>query len=72
MARLTIKIREDQEFIELGNLLKLAGLIPTGGYAKLFLQDNEVYINGEREYRRGRKIHREDAVIVNKDEISVR
>lgn len=72
MARFTVRIREEQEYIELGNLLKLAGIISTGGIAKLFLQDNEVFVNGEREYRRGRKIHREDAVVVNKDEIFVR
>ena len=72
MAKTTIKIHADQEYIELGNLLKLAGIVSTGGYAKVFLQDNEVYINGEREYRRGRKIHRTDAVIVNGDEILVR
>ena len=71
MAKITVKIHNDQEYIELGNLLKLAGIISTGGYAKLFLQDNEVLVNGEREYRRGRKIHRDDAVTVNKDQIFV-
>ena len=72
MAQFKVKIHADQEYIELGNLLKLAGIISTGGYAKVFLQDNEVFVNGEREYRRGRKIHRTDAVIVNGDEILVR
>ena len=72
MAQFKVKIHADQEYIELGNLLKLAGIISTGGYAKVFLQDNEVFVNGEREYRRGRKIRRTDAVVIGDDEIFVR
>ena len=72
MAQFTVKIHSEQEYIELGNLLKLAGIISTGGYAKMFLQDNEVVVNGERETRRGRKIRREDVVRVYDDEIIVR
>ena len=72
MAQFTIRIHDDQEYIELGNLLKLAGVISTGGEAKMFLQDNEVLVNGEREYRRGRKVRRTDLVKVNDDEILVR
>ena len=71
MAQYTVKIHADQEYIELGNLLKLAGIISTGGFAKVYLQDNKVFVNGEREYRRGRKIRRTDTVKVNGDEIFV-
>lgn len=69
MAKFTVRIHDNQEYIELGNLLKLAGLISTGGYAKMFLQDNEVFVNGEKECRRGRKIRRNDRVVINGDEI---
>ena len=71
MSQFKFKIRADQDYIELGNLLKVAGIIDTGGYAKLFLNENEVYINGERDTRRGRKLHRGDVVKVNKQEIIV-
>ena len=71
MAQYNVKIHADQEYIELGNLLKLAGIISTGGFAKVYLQDNKVFVNGEREYRRGRKIRRTDTVKVNGDEIFV-
>ena len=71
MPQIKIKIHADQEYIELGNLLKVAGIIDTGGYAKMFLNENEVYINGERDNRRGRKLHRGDVVKVNKQEIIV-
>ena len=71
MSQIKIKIHADQEYIELGNLLKVAGIIDTGGYAKVFLNETEVYVNGERDTRRGRKIRRKDVVKVNKQEIVV-
>ena len=71
MSQIKIKIHADQEYIELGNLLKVAGIIDTGGYAKMFLNENEVYVNGERDTRRGRKIHRGDVVKANKLELVV-
>lgn len=54
----TIELRKDEEFITLGTLLKIAGLIQTGGMAKVFLANNNVYVNGEAENRRGRKLYR--------------
>ena len=71
MPQKTIKIHADQDYIELQNLLKVAGIIDTGGYAKMFLAENEVYVNGERETRRGRKLYRKDVVKVNKIELVV-
>ena len=71
MPQKTIKIHADQDYIELQNLLKVAGIIDTGGYAKMFLNENEVCVNGERDNRRGRKLHRGDVVKVNKQEIIV-
>ena len=71
MSQIKIKIHDDQEYIELGNLLKVAGIIDTGGYAKMFLNDNEVYVNRERDTRRGRKVRRKDVVKVGKQEIVV-
>ena len=54
----TIELREGEEFITLGTMLKIAGIIQTGGMAKIFLADNIVYVNGEAENRRGRKLYR--------------
>ena len=71
MPQKTIKIHADQDYIELLKLLKVAGIIDTGGYAKVFLIENEVYVNGERETRRGRKLYRKDVVKVNKTELVV-
>lgn len=50
------------ETITLGQFLKLVQVIDTGGMAKWFLQTKEVYVNGERENRRGRKLKHGDIV----------
>ena len=54
----TIKIKDDKEFITLGQLLKIEGLIFTGGEAKIYLEENNVLVDGLRETRRGRKLYR--------------
>lgn len=48
--------------IQLGQLLKKADIIATGGQAKHFLLDTCVKVNGEREIRRGRKLVPGDTV----------
>lgn len=52
------------EFVTLGQFLKLANLIQTGGEAKFYLQEHEVKINGEFDNRRGRKLYNEMIVEV--------
>ena len=51
-----------EDEITLGQFLKNEGVIGTGGQAKWFLQDEEVLINGERETRRGKKLHHDDVL----------
>ncbi len=48
--------------IALGQFLKFADVISTGGEAKSYLSSNEVYVNGEPDNRRGRKLHPGDTV----------
>ena len=62
MAKEVIKIRDDEEYITLNVLLKITDLISTGGMAKIFLAENVVYVNGESENRRGRKLYRGDVI----------
>lgn len=64
MTKKEIKIRQDEEFITLNVLLKLADIISTGGMAKIYLQENIVLVNGEEENRRGRKLYRGDVIEV--------
>lgn len=56
----TIAIRD--ESIRLGQFLKLADLVDTGGEAKLRIQQGEVTVNGAVETRRGRQLVAGDVV----------
>lgn len=42
--------------IKLDQFLKLKQIVATGGQAKMLIQDGLVYVNGEVETRRGRKL----------------
>jgi len=48
------------EYITLAQLLKMAGIIGTGGEAKHYLATTPVLVNGEPEQRRGRKLRAGD------------
>lgn len=57
-----IKIKSGEDFITLGQLLKVAGIIQTGGEAKYFLSKNEVTVNDQSESRRGKKLREGDQI----------
>ena len=59
------------EVIRLGELLKLAGVVGTGGEAKLLLASEEVRVNGEPESRRGRQLREGDEVLVGDETLRV-
>jgi ribosome-associated protein len=59
------KIKLNTEFITLGQFLKLAEVIQSGGMAKWFLSENDIFINGEQDQRRGRKLRVGDKVTLN-------
>ncbi|MGP4059667.1 S4 domain-containing protein YaaA [Halobacillus litoralis] len=50
------------EYIPLGQFLKLANIVESGGMVKIFLAEFEVFVNGELENRRGRKLYLGDTV----------
>lgn len=58
------EIKIDSEFITLGQFLKFADVISTGGEAKAFLSQNDVYINDELDVRRGRKLRSGDRITI--------
>ena len=62
MVQKSVKLRKDESFITLGILLKITGIIDTGGQAKIYLMDNAVLVNGEEENRRGRKLFHGDSI----------
>ena len=64
-----IKIRD--EFIILGQALKLAGVVEDGVEAKYAIQDGLVKVNGEVDERRGRKVYEGDVITFEDQEIKV-
>ena len=56
----TIKI--DDKMINLGQFLKHANIISSGGMAKPFLLDYKIWVNDELENRRGRKLYHGDTI----------
>lgn len=65
----TVKITT--EYITLQQLLKMENIISSGGAAKYYLVENKVYVNGELEQRRGRKLYSKDQIKVGKDEFVI-
>lgn len=64
-----ITIKDD--FIKLGQALKLAGLVDDGVQAKMVIQDGLVKVNGEVDERRGRKVYVGDTISYNGTEVKV-
>ena len=64
-----IKIRD--EFIKLGQALKLAGVVEDGVEAKYAIQDGLVQVSGEVDQRRGRKVYEGDVITFEDQEIKV-
>lgn len=47
----------ETEYMTLGQVLKELNVISSGGQAKWYLAENSVFIDGELENRRGRKLY---------------
>ena len=56
------QVQIKDEFIRLGQALKLAGIAQSGVDAKYMIEDGNVKVNGEPEIRRGRKLRDGDVV----------
>ena len=64
-----ITIRD--EFIKLGQALKLADLVSDGVEAKYVISDGLVKVNGDVDTRRGRKVYDWDIISYNGQEVKV-
>ena len=65
------KVKITTEYITLGQFLKFVGIITNGSEAKHYLLDSNVYVNGEKEDRRGRKLYIGYKIIIDKEEYTV-
>ena len=62
MKETKIKIKKEEEYITLQSVLKLTGIVDTGGMVKAYLATEKVLVNNELENRRGRKLYSGDIV----------
>ena len=69
MEKIDITIKTP--FIKLEQLMKLANLTDTGGFAKNLIQSGDVAVNGEVCTMRGKKIRNGDVVTVDRFEVHV-
>ncbi len=53
------------EYIKLSQFMKFAGIVNTGGEAKILLSEADITVNGEAENRHGRKLYPNDVVIID-------
>lgn len=65
----TIQLRED--YIKLGQALKVAGFVESGVDAKLVIQDGLVKVNGSVETQRGKKLYSGDMVEFDGETIKI-
>ncbi|QOV19419.1 RNA-binding S4 domain-containing protein [Blautia liquoris] len=65
----TIRIKD--EFIKLGQAMKLAGLVSEGVDAKFQIQEGNVKVNGSVEIRRGKKLYIGDVFSFEGKEIKI-
>lgn len=63
MKNKTFKLKENQEYIQLNNLLQLLGVAQTGGHAKILIQNGEVQVNNEIETRVRKKLQKSDKIL---------
>ena len=66
-----MKIELTKEYITLGQLLKIADIVSSGGEAKIALMELEITVNGELENRRGKKLYSGDVIVIEGNRIEL-
>ncbi len=66
-----VLVQIEGEYIKLDSLLKLSGIIDSGGLAKELIQEGQVQLNGQVCLQRGKKIRPGDKVIFDQYIIEV-
>lgn len=63
-SSLPTSIQISTPFIQLGQLVKMVGLVQTGGEVKVYLTQQPIQVNQQPEQRRGRKLYPGDVVVI--------
>ena len=64
MQKDTFNLKPNEEFIELIKLLKIKQIVQSGGHGKIMIENGEVMVNGEQEFRKRKKLRHGDLVEV--------
>jgi ribosome-associated protein len=65
------EVKINHEPIELFKILKIEGLVPSGGMAKTVIADGQVFVNGVEETRKRKKIVAGDVVKFGDQELKI-
>ncbi len=65
------KIRPEDEYIKLGQLLKACNIVSNGSDAKVMIAEGMVFVDGECETARGRKLKEGNTVRVEDKIINI-
>lgn len=69
MIKRIVTIQDD--FITLGQLLKHESIISSGGMAKWYLSEYDVFVNELQEQRRGKKLYDSDKIYLPNEELEI-
>lgn len=62
------KIYIKTPFIKLSQFLKFIGLIDNGSLSKIFIEENEIFVDGVVEKRRNKKLYENSVISINEKE----
>ncbi|MBE9609240.1 RNA-binding S4 domain-containing protein [Chitinilyticum piscinae] len=65
------EVELDQEYIALNDLLKITGVVDTGGAGKLMVASGVVKVDGVQELRKTCKIRPGQVVVVGDDDVMI-
>lgn len=66
------EVEISEEPIELYKILKFENMVASGGEAKFVISEGQVFVNGNVETRKRKKIFSGDVVVFGKEEIRIR
>lgn len=62
-----MKMEKKAHIMTLGQFLKYQDYVSSGGQVKHLINTFTIYVNGEKENRRGRKLYENDVIEINGD-----
>jgi ribosome-associated protein len=71
MDKITFKLKNGEDYIQLLMLLKIKQMAQTGGHAKIIIENGLVKVNGEIEFRKRKKLRKGDLVELDNSIIEI-